>query len=250
MYIIINTRDIMTENNNNISERDKGKIQAAHKVSNELIFDGFVVGVGTGSTIKFFIKALAELVEKNELDIIVIPSSIETNLELVRSGLSVNSLVEFPELDVYVDSADIITKDNILIKGGGGALTMEKIMSKATQEFILIADYTKYPREITDFPVPVEIIPQAVNTVVQPIFNLGGEFRLRYGQGKDGPVITDNGNLIGDIHFKEFFDPIKMEKELNNIPGIIENGIFSSGAHKIIIGYHDSAEIVFVKNEE
>ena len=237
----------MSEKHNDISPSDKGKIHAAHKVANELIYDGFVVGVGTGSTIKFFIKALAELVDENELDITVVPSSTETNLELVRSGLSVNSLVEFPELDVCVDSADIITEDYVLIKGGGGALTMEKIMSKAAQEFILIADDTKYPKEINDFPVPIEIIPQAINTVVQPIYNLGGDFRLRYGKGKDGPVITDNGNLIGDIYFKTVFNPIVMEQELNNIPGVIENGIFSSGAHKIIIGHHDSAEIVFVQ---
>ncbi len=237
----------MSEKSSNIIPSDKGKIQASHKVASELIFDGFVVGIGTGSTVKFFIKALAELVDNNELDIIFIPSSTETELELVRSGLSVNSLIEFPELDIYVDSADIITKDHVLIKGGGGAMTMEKIMSKAAQEFILIADYTKYPRDITDFPVPVEIIPKAINTVVQPIFNLGGEFKLRYGKDKAGPVTTDNGNLIGDIDFKKAFDPAIMEKELNNIPGIIENGIFSSGAHKIIIGYQDSAEIVFVK---
>lgn len=237
----------MSERKKEISPTDKGKIHAAYKVANELIYDGFVVGIGTGSTIKFFIKALAELVDENELDIIAIPSSTETNLELVRAGLSVNSLVEYPELDVYVDSADIITEDYTLIKGGGGALTMEKIMSKAAQEFILIVDDTKYPKDITDFPVPVEIIPQAVNTVVQPIFNLGGEFKLRYGKGKDGPVITDNGNLIGDIQFKKIFDPVLMERELNNIPGIIENGIFASGADKIIIGHQDSAEIAYVK---
>ena len=118
----------------------------------------------------------------------------------------------------------------------------------------LIADFTKYPKELTSFPVPIEIIEIAINTVIEPIFNLGGEFKLRYGTGKHGPIITDNGNLIGDITFKEDFNPFEMEKELNNIPGIIENGLFPYGANKVIIGHEETVEIIvrnpLVKEEQ
>ena len=234
----------MTNKKMNNSTKEQEKTQAALKAANEFIYDNFVLGIGTGSTVKYFIKAIAELIEKNNLEIILVPSSLETQLELSRAGLFCSSLLEFPELDVYVDSADIITEDYILIKGGGAALTKEKIMAKAAKEFIVIVDDSKYPRDLLSHPVPVELLPFAINTIVQPIFNLGGEFELRYGKGKAGPIITDNGNCIGDISFSELYDPTKMEKALNNIPGIIENGLFVSYAHRIIIGNKNEAETI------
>ena len=94
------------------------------------------------------------------------------------------------------------------------------------------------------FPVPVEIINDSINCIIQPIFNLGGELRIRYGSGKVGPVISDNGNIIGDIYFQKEYDPIMMEKELNNIPGIIENGLFPKGPHKIVIGQGNKTEVI------
>jgi len=184
------------------------------------------------------------LVSENELEIVTVPSSLETHLELVRAGLSVSSLLEFPELDIYVDSADIVTEDFILIKGGGGALTTEKIMAKAAKEFIVIIDESKYPKDLLSFPVPVEILPQAINTIVEPIFRLGGEFKLRYSTEKFGPILSDNGNVLGDIHFSQVYVPIEMERELNNIPGIIENGIFTLKASRIILGHQESVEII------
>ncbi|MHA2357337.1 MAG: ribose-5-phosphate isomerase RpiA [Candidatus Heimdallarchaeaceae archaeon] len=220
------------------------KAQAARKVALDFIFDDFIVGVGTGSTVKYFIQAIGELVTENELEIITVPSSLETHLELVRSGLSVSSLLEFPELDIYVDSADIVTKDFILIKGGGGALTTEKIMAKAAKEFIVIIDETKYPKDLLSFPVPIEVLPQAINTVVEPIFKLGGEFKLRYSSEKIGPVLSDNSNVLGDVHFSQVYDPIQMEKELNNIPGVIENGIFTLKASRLVLGHEESVEII------
>lgn len=237
----------MTNKKANNSTKEQKKTQVALKAAKEFIYDDFVLGIGTGSTVRYFIKAITELIEKNSLEIILIPSSLETQLELTRAGLSFSSLLEFPELDVYVDSADIITKDYILIKGGGAALTKEKIMAKAAKEFIVIADDSKYPRDLLSHPVPIELLPFAINTIIQPIFNLGGNFELRYGKGKIGPIITDNGNCIGDISFIEPYNPSEMEKALNNIPGIIENGIFASYAHRIIIGHKDKVEIIDLK---
>jgi ribose 5-phosphate isomerase A len=188
---------------NALNDSEKGKIHAAQFVAKNFVFDSFTVGVGTGSTVNYFIQILSELVEEEELEIITVPSSIETEIQLTRSGLSTGTLIEYPELDLYVDGADIITKDFVLIKGGGGALTIEKIMASSSQEFIVIADQSKYPVELLSHPVPIEILPKAINTVVRPIFALGGEFQLRYGKGKMGPIITDNGNIIGDVYFKQ-----------------------------------------------
>ncbi|MBY8999924.1 MAG: ribose 5-phosphate isomerase A [Candidatus Heimdallarchaeota archaeon] len=229
---------------------DDSKINAALRAAKDFIYDDLTVGIGTGSTVNYFIQALSELVEKDELDILCVPSSIESKIELAKAGLSTGSLIEESELDIYIDGADIITKNFVLIKGGGGALTMEKIMARASEEFIVIADYTKYPRDLNSFPVPIEIIPQTVNTIIKPIFDLGGEFRLRYGTGKIGPVISDNGNIIGDVHFNKSFDPSEMEKALKLIPGVVENGIFPKDADRIIIGYPDSSELVFNKSEK
>ncbi|MCG3256289.1 MAG: ribose-5-phosphate isomerase RpiA [Candidatus Heimdallarchaeota archaeon] len=234
----------MNSKDSKFSDQEKSKFLAAQKAAKEFIYDGFVVGVGTGSTVKYFIQQLGELVDKNELEIITIPSSAETHLELVKAGLPVSTLLEYPEINIYVDGADIITKDYVMIKGGGGALTLEKIIARASQEFLVIADSSKYPRDLLSYPVPVEIIKQAIITVLQPIFNLGGELQLRYGTGKKGPVITDNGNIIGDITFKREYDPFNMEMNLNNIAGIVENGLFPSDADKIIIGKKNSAKLI------
>ena len=234
----------MNSKDSKFSDQEKSKFLAAQKAAKEFIYDGFVVGVGTGSTVKYFIQQLGELVDKNELEIITIPSSSETHLELVKAGLPVSTLLEYPEINIYVDGADIITKDYVMIKGGGGALTLEKIMARASQEFLVIVDSSKYPRDLLSYPVPVEIIKQAIITVLQPIFNLGGELQLRYGSGKKGPVITDNGNIIGDITFKKEYDPFNMELNLNNIAGIIENGLFPSDADKIIIGNKNNAKLI------
>lgn len=234
----------MNKSSKNLTKEEISKIQAAKKALEDYVFDDFIVGIGTGSTVKYFIQALSELVAKDELEIITIPSSFESHLELARAGLSISTLIEFPELDIYVDSADIVTKEFVLIKGGGGALTMEKIMAKAAKEFIVIIDNSKYPKNLLSFPVPIEILPQAVNTVVEPIYNLGGEFKLRYGKGKIGPIVSDNGNVLGDIVFKKQYIPEEMEAALNNIPGVIENGIFTLDIHRLIIGQTDTVEII------
>ncbi len=229
---------------------DNSKINAAVRAAKEFIYDDFTVGIGTGSTVKYFIQALSELVNKDELDILCIPSSLESQIELAKVGLPTGSLIEESELDIYVDGADIITKDFVLIKGGGGALTMEKIMARASQEFIVIADHSKFPLELNSFPVPIEVLPQTINTIIKPIFDLGGDFKLRYGTGKIGPVISDNGNVIGDVHFKDAYDPRMMEKQLTLIPGVVENGIFPDDADRIIIGHSTSSDIVFTRSEK
>ncbi|TFG11061.1 ribose-5-phosphate isomerase RpiA [Candidatus Heimdallarchaeota archaeon] len=223
---------------------EKEKLLASQKVARNFIYDEFIVGIGTGSTVRYFIQELGIIVEEEDMEIMTIPSSYETQLELVKANLPIGTLVEYPELEVYVDGTDIITKDFVLIKGGGGAFTREKILASASKEFIVIADSSKYPKELTSHPVPVEIIKEAISYVIQPIFNLGGELKLRYGSGKVGPVISDNGNIIGDIYFSNQYNPFEIEKELNNIPGIVENGLFPNGGHKIVIGRDETTDVI------
>jgi len=234
----------MNQKDPKCQRQEKEKLLASQEAAKKFIYDGFAVGVGTGSTVKYFIQELGILIEEDDLDIITVPSSNGTHLELVKAGLPVGTLVEYPELEVCVDGADIITEDFALIKGGGGAFTKEKILASASKDFIVIADNSKYPKDLNSFPVPVEIISDAVNTVIQPIFNLGGKLRIRHGTGKVGPVISDNGNIIGDVYFQKEFDPFRMEKELNNIPGIIENGLFPNGPNKLIIGQEDKTKVI------
>lgn len=239
----------MTQKDNQFQKQEREKLLAAQKAAKEFIYDGFTVGVGTGSTTKYFIQELSILTEEGDLEIITIPSSNETHFELVKAGLPVGTLVEYPELEVYVDGADIITQDFILIKGGGGAFTKEKILASASKDFIVIVDSSKYPKELTSYPVPVEIISDAVNFVIKPIFELGGELRIRYGSGKFGPIISDNGNIIGDIYFQEPYNPSEIEKDLNNIPGIIENGLFPKGSDRIIIGEKNKTRVIVNEKE-
>ncbi|MHA1198272.1 MAG: ribose-5-phosphate isomerase RpiA [Candidatus Heimdallarchaeaceae archaeon] len=234
----------MNQKEKHFQKQEKEKLLAAQKAAKECIYDGFAVGVGTGSTVKYFIQELGILTEEEDLEIITVPSSNETHLELVKAGLPVGTLVEYPELEVYVDGTDIITEDFVLIKGGGGAFTKEKILASASKEFIVIADNSKYPKELNSHPIPVEIIDVAVNSVIQPIFSLGGELRIRHGTGKVGPVISDNGNIIGDIYFQKQYDPVVIEKELNNIPGIVENGLFPKGPHRILIGHEEKTKVI------
>lgn len=226
------------------SKKEIEKYIASKYVVDNLIFDDLIVGVGTGTTINIFIELLSEKINTDDLSIVCVPSSIETKLLLTQKGLTVSDIIENSEVDIYIDGADIVTKTYDLIKGGGGAMTMEKILASSAHEFIVIIDSEKYPKELLSHPVPVEIIPLAVNTVIKPLFELGGELKLRYGTGKIGPIISDNGNVLGDVVFRKEYNPKNMEKAINNIPGIIENGLFPEKADKIVIGIDNSVNYI------
>ncbi|UJG42483.1 MAG: ribose-5-phosphate isomerase RpiA [Candidatus Heimdallarchaeum endolithica] len=232
------------------SKKEIEKYMASKYVVDNLIFDDLIVGVGTGTTINIFIELLSEKANTDDLNIICIPSSIETKLQLIQKGLVVSDIIENSEIDIYIDGADIVTEDYNLIKGGGGAMTMEKILASSSQEFVVIVDSGKYPKKLLSYPVPVEIIPLAVNTVIKPLFDLGGELKLRYGTGKIGPIVSDNGNVLGDVTFKKEYDPKIMEKAINNIPGIIENGLFPEKADKIVIGIDDSVKYIEIRRNK
>ena len=192
--------------------------QAVAKAALEYIEPGALVGVGTGSTANFFIDALATI--KHKIDGTV-ASSLATATRLKGHGIPVLDLNEVIELSVYVDGADETNKHLQLIKGGGGALTREKIVAAASKIFVCITDESKLVDILGRFPLPIEVIPMARSFVAREIVKLGGQPVLREG------FTTDNGNIILDVRNMEIMEPAKLEAMLNNIPGIVTNGLFA-----------------------
>lgn len=193
-----------------------------------------IVGVGTGSTVNHFIDALAEIKDQ----IIGAVSSSEQSTEKLKSyGIEVFDLNSVDQLDVYIDGADEITPHMAMIKGGGAALTREKIVAAVAKEFICIADSSKRVDVLGDFPLPVEVIPMARSYVARELVKLGGDPVYRQG------VVTDNGNVILDVHNMKILDPKAMEEKINAIVGVVTNGLFACrGADKLLLGTSNGVE--------
>ena len=201
----------------------------------ELIEDGYVVGLGTGSTTQYLIEKLGQRIKEEKLDILGIPTSYQSFLLAKNSGITVTTLDEH-SIDLAVDGADEVDKNLNLIKGGGAAHTLEKIVDESAEKFMVIVDDSKLVETLGDFPVPIEVIPQACRTVSDHVKSFNGIPSLRMAQRKDGPVITDNGNFVIDVQFESIADPSVLEKELNSIPGVVENGIFAEIVNEVIVG--------------
>lgn len=180
--------------------------------------DDMVLGVGTGSTVNCFIEALAESGVQIEA---AVSSSEATSERLEAIGVHVRELNNAGTLDLYIDGADEFDKHRRLIKGGGGALTREKIVAGASRQFVCIVDESKKVGVLGAFPLPVEVIPMARSFVARQMVVLGGQPQLREG------FITDNGNEIIDVHNLDIVDPVGMEKKINNIPGVVTCGLFA-----------------------
>lgn len=210
--------------------------QAAARAALDYIELGMIVGVGTGSTANHFIDALAGV--KGKIDGAV--ASSEASAErLKKHGIAVLGLNQTGDLPLYVDGADEATKHRHLIKGGGGALTREKIIAQASEKFICIADESKLVGVLGAFPLPVEVIPMAQSLVARSIVKLGGEPALRPN------FTTDNGNIILDVKNLEILNPVEMEEQLNHIPGVVTNGLFARrGADVLVLGTAAGTEIL------
>ena len=207
----------------------------------EFISDGMIVGLGTGSTAEYAIKKLSQRIREENLDIIGIPTSIQTEKLAGKLGIKLSDLNEYPEIDVDIDGADEIDPEFNLIKGGGGAHVREKIVANASKEFIVIADHTKHVNGLR-YPVPVEVLPFSWRLVEIRLECLGGIPRLR--KKVKTEFKTDNGNMIIDTEFAGF-DPLKLEDKLNSIPGVVDNGIFSlRRPDKVIIGTGSDVKIL------
>ncbi|MEM1659334.1 MAG: ribose-5-phosphate isomerase RpiA [Candidatus Jordarchaeales archaeon] len=199
--------------------------------------DGMILGVGSGSTVAFFIEVLASAVKKEKLEILCVPTSYQSAILLAEHGIPLTSLIEHPTLDLTVDGADEIDPNLNLIKGRGGALTLEKIVASSSEEMIVIADSSKLVEKLgVKTPVPVEVIPVAWKTVAAKLAKLGARVELRHGSGKVGPTVTDNGNFILDAKFPRIDDPGELEEKINNIPGVVENGLFVEIAKLAYLG--------------
>jgi ribose 5-phosphate isomerase A len=192
--------------------------QAAAEAALDFIETGEILGVGTGSTTNFFIDALVAV--KGKIDGVV--SSSEASSERLRAiGLPVLDLNRTGDLSLYVDGADEATKHLHLIKGGGGALTREKIVASASRRFVCITDQSKLSDHLGSFPLPIEVIPMAQSLVARKIIAMGGQPELRAG------FTTDNGNLILDVKNLDLTDPSSMEAKLNLLAGVVDNGLFA-----------------------
>jgi len=215
--------------------QDEMKKAAALKAL-EFIKNDTIVGVGTGSTVNHFIDALATMKDKIEGAV----SSSEASTEKLKAyGIEVFELNDVNGIDVYVDGADEITQHMSMIKGGGAALTREKIVAAVAKTFVCIADETKQVSLLGNFPLPVEVIPMARSYVARELVKLGGDPVYRQG------VITDNGCVILDVHNLEIIDPKKLENEINAIVGVVTNGLFAQrGADVLILGTQNGAKLV------
>jgi len=201
--------------------------QAVAKAAIEYVTDG-LVGVGTGSTANYFIAELAKI--KNRIEGAV-TSSQATEERLRAAGIPIVDLNSVDELSIYVDGADEITEQLAMIKGGGGALTREKIVAAVAEKFICIADESKLVPVLGNFPLPVEVIPMARSYVARKMAGLGGQPVLRQG------FTTDNGNVILDVSGLKILDPVELESTINQIPGVVTNGLFAQrGADVLLLG--------------
>jgi ribose 5-phosphate isomerase A len=208
--------------------------QAVARAAIEYVEVGTIIGIGTGSTANFFIDELAKI--KNQIEGAV-ASSVASAERLEGHGIEVLDLNSVSDISVYVDGADESNKYLHLIKGGGGALTREKIVAAVSKKFVCIADETKLVDILGAFPLPVEVIPMARSYVAREIAKLGGQPVLREG------FTTDNGNVILDVHNLEIMEPVKLEETLNHITGVVTNGLFARRpADVLLLGTQDGVK--------
>ena len=212
-----------------MTQDDKKK--AVARAALEFVESGAIVGVGTGSTANYFIDALAEV--KHKVDATV-ASSEESARRLREHGIAVTDLNSVSEMAVYVDGADESTRHLHLIKGGGGALTREKIVAAVAARFVCVVDESKLVDRLGAFPLPVEVIPMARSYVARRIVRMGGQPELREG------FTTDNGNVILDIHNLDILEPTRIESELNQITGVVCNGLFAQRPADVLLVGRDS----------
>ncbi|WP_036169252.1 ribose-5-phosphate isomerase RpiA [Massilia sp. 9096] len=214
--------------------------QAVARAAIDYVVDGEIIGVGTGSTANYFIDELGKIKERIKG---AVASSEATAARLRSHGIDVVDLNDVDSISVYVDGADEIDGSGAMIKGGGAALTREKIVASVSRRFVCIADGSKLVARLGAFPLPVEIIPMAANAVSRQLQALGGQPRLRLNKGTNEPQVTDNGGYILDVAGLDIADPVALETSINGIVGVITVGLFARrGADVCLLGTGDGVK--------
>lgn len=221
-----------------MNDKQAVALEAASYVKNDMI-----VGLGTGSTANYFIEALAERQQTEKLRITTVASSNISMIKAQSAGLTVLSLAQLSQIDLYVDGADEITPDNTLLKGRGYDLVMEKLLAKAAKQFIVVADKSKLVDRIgTNYPIPIEVMPFAWQAAKRSLEAIGGVGELRQNVAKDGLCVTSYGSLVLDMRFDASLDAHALNALINNIPGVVEHGIFAKLASTILIADQGNIE--------
>lgn len=210
--------------------------EAAGKKAADLVEDGMVVGLGTGSTTAYTIREVGKRVNEG-LDILAVVTSYQSEMLAIEAGIPLTTLAEHPVLDIAIDGADQVNANLDTIKGGGAAHTREKIVALSAKRFIIVADDTKYVDEL-EMPVPIEVLPCAYKLVQKQIAGLGGNAVIRAASRKDGPVISDNGNFTMDADFGKIKKPEELSDSLSKCVGLVEHGIFTN-VDEVYIGDKD-----------
>lgn len=224
--------------------------RAVAKKAVELVKSGMVLGLGTGSTSQFFIEELGILLSQNKLkDVECVATSYQSRVLSRQFGVKTLDLNDVSHIDIAFDGADEVDSGMNLIKGGGAAHTMEKVVDSIAKQCVILVDETKVVKTLgLTFPVPVEVLPFALAPVLRALAALGGQPEIRTALRKDGPVISDLGNMVVDVRFSEGVqNPAELERKINMIPGVVENGLFTNVAHTVLVGTKDGDETSVVE---
>lgn len=216
--------------------------QMAGEKAAEYIEDGMILGLGTGSTVYYTILRIGEMI-KEGYDLIGIPTSKKTEELAISLNIPLGRLDDYSHIDLTIDGADEVDPELNLIKGMGGALVREKIVAASSRQEIIVVDEAKMVRQLgTRSPLPVEVIPFGTSFVRDRLTVFGGSSRIRERNGEI--FVTDNGNNILDTKFDMINNPHKLEKDINNLPGVVENGLFLGMADVVIVGHEEGPEII------
>lgn len=222
------------------AENDPVKVmkQEVGKAAAARVQSGTIVGLGTGSTTAYAIAHLGARLKSGDIkNVQGIPTSFQAEVLAKQHGIPLTTLDAVDHIDIAIDGADEVDPQKNLIKGGGAAHTREKVVDSLADQFIVVVDAGKLVDKLgSTFLLPVEVIPMAMTPVMRAIKKLGGKPELRMGVKKAGPVITDQGNMVIDVKFDSIDNPAELEKTLNNLPGVLENGLFVGVANVVLVG--------------
>jgi len=220
--------------------------QAVALAAVDQIENGMILGLGSGSTAALMIEALAMKIKSGEIkDVVGVTTSFQGEVLASELGIPLKSLSSVSGIDLAIDGADEVDPKFQLIKGGGACHVQEKLVAALAKKFIVVVDSTKLVKKLNlDFKLPVEVLPSAWKQVQRTLQDLGGEGNLRMAQKKAGPIVTDQGNLVLDLSFRNGIDkPEHLESQINNIPGVLENGLFVNLTDQVLVGKVEKEEV-------